>query len=166
MTGIRGVIDIDSSPEAAKPTLAIDIDRDLASDLGLGVGQIGNALRLLMVGTAASTWRAPDGENDDVQLRLPQDQRASAADLQRIHIASSRMNADGSPRLVSLSQVARFTPVLGASRIDRKNLRHKVLISANANSWPATSATSWPPCSRPLTCPRDTVSPWADRART
>ena len=37
MATVRGVVDIDSSLEASKPTLAIDINRDLASDLGVGV---------------------------------------------------------------------------------------------------------------------------------
>ena len=89
MAGIRGVVDIDSSLEASKPTLAIDINRDLASDLGVGVDQIGNALRPLVAGTAASTWKAPDGENYDVLVRLPRDQRATEADLRDIAIAST-----------------------------------------------------------------------------
>ncbi|MFZ2651659.1 MAG: efflux RND transporter permease subunit [Burkholderiaceae bacterium] len=137
MAGIRGATDIDSSLEAAKPTLAIDINRDLASDLGVGVDQIGSALRPLVAGTAASTWKAPDGESYDVQVRLPRDQRTSAADLKDIAITSSQIGADGSPRMVPLQQVAQFTPIVGASRIDRKNLRREVLIGANASGRPA-----------------------------
>ncbi len=137
MAGIRGVVDIDSSLEASKPTLAIDIRRDLAADLGVGVEQIGGALRPLVAGTAASTWKAPDGESYDVRVRLPDAQRASVDDLRDLRIASTRMDADGSPRMVPLQQVATFTPVTGASRIDRKNLRREVLIGANASGRPA-----------------------------
>ncbi len=137
MAGIRGLVDIDSSLESNKPTLAIDINRDLASDLGVGVDQIGSALRPLVAGTAASTWKAPDGESYDVQVRLPQDQRSSVANLKDIAIVSSKVNADGSPRMVPLDQVAQFTPISGASRIDRKNLRREVLVGANASGRPA-----------------------------
>ena len=137
LAAIRGVVDIDSSLEASKPTLAIDINRDLASDLGVGIAQVGHALRPLVAGTAASTWKAPDGENYDVLVRLPRDQRATEADLREITIASTRMSADGSPLMVPLQQVARFTPILGASRIDRKDLRREVLIGANAAGRPA-----------------------------
>jgi len=137
MRGIPGLVDIDTSLEAAKPTLAVDIRRDLASDLGLGVEQIGNALRPLVAGDTAGTWKAPDGENYDVVVRLPQAGRTNVGDLEKLFLTSAYTEADGSPRMVPLRQVAEFVPTLGASQINRKDLRREVLVGANAFGRPA-----------------------------
>ncbi|MGN5480612.1 hypothetical protein ACTMU2_39375 [Cupriavidus basilensis] len=42
---IRGLTDLDSSMKDDRPTIEVRIRRQLASDLGVGVAQIGNALR-------------------------------------------------------------------------------------------------------------------------
>jgi HAE1 family hydrophobic/amphiphilic exporter-1 len=132
-----GVVDIDSSLKPGKPTLAVKLNREIASDLGLGVGQIGSAIRPLLAGEAASTWRAPDDENYDVNVRLPLADRNRAADLDRIYLASNQQNSDGSPKMVALRQVAQIVPTTGASQINRKDLAREVLVSANAYGVPA-----------------------------
>jgi HAE1 family hydrophobic/amphiphilic exporter-1 len=137
MHTIPGLVDIDSSLEAAKPTLAVDIKRDLASDLGVGVAQLGNALRPLVAGDTAGAWKAPDGENYDVVVRLPQTGRTNIGDLEKLYLSSTYSGADGSPRMVPLRQVADFVPTLGASQINRKDLRREVLVGANAYGRPA-----------------------------
>ena len=42
------------------------------------------SLRPLFAGDETSLWRAPDGENYTVMVRLPIDDRTGVADLQRI----------------------------------------------------------------------------------
>jgi HAE1 family hydrophobic/amphiphilic exporter-1 len=54
-----GLVDLDSSVKPNKPTLDVVVKRDAASDLGLGVGQIGSALRTLVAGQTVGNWRAP-----------------------------------------------------------------------------------------------------------
>ena len=137
MRKIPGMVDIESSLEAAKPTLAIDINRELASDLGLGVNQIGNALRPLMAGETAGSWKAPNDENYDITVRLPRADRAHVSDLEKLFLTSSVNDANGNPQLVPLRQIARFVPTLGASQINRKDLRREVLVGANAAGRPA-----------------------------
>ena len=137
MAGIPGVVDLDSSLKQAKPTIAVRINRELASDLGVGVEKIGSALRPLLAGEAASSWRAPDNESYDVKVRLARTDRSTAADLERIYLASAHTNADGSPRMVALRQVAEFEPTFGATQINRKDLAREVLVSANASGRPA-----------------------------
>ena len=137
MATIPGLVDIDSSLEAAKPTLAVDVNRDLASDLGLGIEQVGNALRPLIAGDTAGSWKAPDGENYDVVVRVPQAGRTSVGDLEKLYLTSSFSEPDGSPRMVPLRQVADFVPTVGASQINRKDLRREVLVGANAYGRPA-----------------------------
>ena len=136
MRKIPGLVDIDSSLEAAKPTLAVDINRELASDLGLGVAQIANALRPLVAGEIAGSWKAPDGENYDVTVRLPREARVRAANLDGLYLTSTLTDADGSPRMVSLRQIAEFVPTLGVSQINRKDLHREVLVGANPSGRP------------------------------
>ena len=128
---IPGVVDLDTSLEADKPAIAIEPRRDAAADLGIGVAQIGNALRPLLAGEAASTWRAPDDENYDVNVRLAPSGRSEPEDLARLMLASTQAGPDGAPRMVALRQVADIVPSHGANQINRRDLNREVELSAN-----------------------------------
>jgi HAE1 family hydrophobic/amphiphilic exporter-1 len=128
---VPGVVDLDTSSKPAKPTIAVEIDRALASDLGVGVAQVGGALRPLLAGEVASTWKAPDDENYDVRIRLPIDGRRDVEDLARLTVASALPDADGAPRMVPLRQVARLVASEGPTQINRKNLTREIAITAN-----------------------------------
>ena len=128
---IPGLVDLDSSQKPDKPTIGVEVRRELASDLGVGVAQIGAALRPLFAGEAVSTWKAPDGENYDVKVRLAAADRQTASDLDRIMIQSTQTGADGMPRMVALRQIADFRQTGGASQINRKDLTREVQIDAN-----------------------------------
>jgi HAE1 family hydrophobic/amphiphilic exporter-1 len=128
---IPGVVDLDSSLKANKPTISVEPRRELAADLGIGVAQIGNALRPLLAGEAATTWRAPDDENYDVNVRLAPSDRNNINDLSRLMLTSSQLNSDGSPRMVPLRQVASIEPAAGANQINRRDLNREVELSAN-----------------------------------
>jgi HAE1 family hydrophobic/amphiphilic exporter-1 len=128
---IPGVVDLDSSLKAEKPTIAIEPRRDIGADLGIGVAQIGNALRPLLAGDETTTWRAPDDENYDVKVRLAPSDRDNTEDLARLMLSSAQNNADGTPRMVALRQVASITPSTGANQINRRDLNREVELSAN-----------------------------------
>jgi HAE1 family hydrophobic/amphiphilic exporter-1 len=155
MKAIPGVVDLDSSLKADKPSISVQPRRDIAADLGIGVAQIGGALRPLLAGEAASSWRAPDDENYDVTVRLAPDERNNPDDLLRLMLASSQQNADGSPRMVPLRQVATIEPSVGASQINRRDLNREVEMSANvvgstpgavnADLKKALDSMTWPP---------------------
>ena len=131
MRGIGGVVDIDSSLKAQKPTISVTPKRDAGADLGIGVQQIGDALRPLLAGEAASSWRGPDDQNYDVNVRLAPSDRNNVEDLGRLRLTSSQINTDGSPKMVSLSQVATIAPAFGANQINRRDLNREVELSAN-----------------------------------
>ena len=128
---VPGVVDLDTSSKPAKPTIAVEIDRALASDLGVGVAQVGGALRPLLAGEVASTWKAPDDENYDVRIRLPLEGRRDVEDLARLTVASALPDADGAPRMVPLRQVAKLVASEGPTQINRKNLTREIAITAN-----------------------------------
>jgi HAE1 family hydrophobic/amphiphilic exporter-1 len=131
LAAIPGVVDIDTSLKPAKPTVSVELKRELASDLGIGVAQVGNALRPLIAGEAASSWKAADGENYDVMVRLSPGDRNTTGDLDRLMIASNQANADGTPKMVALRQIAELKNVGGASQINRRDLTREVEINAN-----------------------------------
>ena len=76
-------------------------------------------------------WRAPDGENYGVNVRVAPQSRVSIADLQRIPINLAAA-ADGSARSVRLSQVADVTAATGPNQINRRDLNREINFDANA----------------------------------
>jgi hydrophobic/amphiphilic exporter-1 (mainly G- bacteria), HAE1 family len=139
MARIPGFVDVDSSLKAAKPTLSVRLNRDLASDLGIGTAQVAAALRPLFAGDTVSSWKAPDGESYDVLVRLPESNRVGRSDLDRIYL-SGGVDANGTPRMVPLSQVSQVSTTLGASQINRRDLQREVNVSANVQGRAAGDA--------------------------
>jgi HAE1 family hydrophobic/amphiphilic exporter-1 len=127
---VPGLVDLDSSIKPNKPTLDVSVKRDIASDLGLGVAQIGSALRTLVAGQTVSNWRAPDDQTYDVNVRLAPQARNSPQDLDRLPFIVGT-NADGSPRIVRLNQVATVRESTGPNQINRRDLTREVAISGN-----------------------------------
>lgn len=136
MRTVPGVVDLESSLKANKPTVALDVDRALAADLGVSTNAIAATLRPLLAGEEAGTWKAPDSEDYDVFVRLPRDDRTGMPDLNRIYVASTQMNADGNPKMVALSQVVKITPSVGSTQINRRDLAREVLLTAATDGRP------------------------------
>ena len=127
---VAGLVDVDSSVKPNKPTLDVQIKRDVASDAGLSVAQIGTALRTLVAGQTVGNWRAPDDQTYDVNVRLAPSARNSAQDMERVPFTVGS-NADGSPRIVRLNQVASVRESTGPNQINRRDLTREVSISGN-----------------------------------
>jgi HAE1 family hydrophobic/amphiphilic exporter-1 len=130
MSRIPGLVDLDTSMKPPKPTVSIDVKRDAASDLGLSVGTITNALRALVAGQTVGDWRASDDQNYDVKVRLAPGARTGAADLERLGLVTGA-NADGSMRVVRLSQVADVRSGTGPNQINRRDLSRESELTAN-----------------------------------
>jgi HAE1 family hydrophobic/amphiphilic exporter-1 len=142
--GIPGLVDLDSSVKADKPVIQVDVRRDAASDLGFSVAQIAASLRTLVAGQTVGNWRAPDDQTYDVNVRLAPDARNSPQDLERLPFMSSTTgsNADGSARIVRLSQVARVFETTGPNQINRRDLTREVAINANVYNRSAGEVSS------------------------
>lgn len=137
MAKIDGIVDLETSLKEPKPTLGVQINRVLASDLGLSVNQIANVVRPLIAGDDVTTWQDEKGETYDVNLRLTEDRRTLPSDLQNMYITSSKMDGNNQPILIPLSSVANFEEKLGASQINRRDLAREVLVEANTSGRPA-----------------------------
>ena len=133
MTKVRdvpGLVDLDSSVKPNKPTVSIDVKRDAASDLGLGVSQIATQLRTLVAGSTVGTWRASDDQTYDVNVRLEPQARDTPQDIERLPFTVGT-NADGTSRVVRLSQVATVKESTGSNQINRRDLTREVAINGN-----------------------------------
>ena len=130
---IPGLVDLDSSLKAEQPLLNVAVRREAASDLGLSTAQIAAALRTLVAGQTVGNWRAPDDQTYNVNVRLAPDARNALQDLERLPFMNSTLgsNADGSARIVRLSQVADVRESTGPNQINRRNLTREVAINAN-----------------------------------
>jgi len=129
---IPGLVDLDSSAKPNKPTLDVTVRRDVASDLGVSIGQIGTALRTMIAGQTVGNWRAPDDQTYDVNVRLAPESRNASDDLHHLPFAVGA-NADGSARIVRLDQVAEVREGTGPNQINRRDLTREVSLSANVD---------------------------------
>ena len=128
---IPGLVDLDSTLKPDKPTVAIEVKRDAAADLGLNVNALAGALRTLIAGQTVGNWRASDGENYNVNVRLSPSSRDSIANIQTLPLMVAPA-ADGSPRIVRVAQVASVAPATGPNQINRRDLNREINIDANA----------------------------------
>ncbi|NCN69550.1 MAG: efflux RND transporter permease subunit, partial [Betaproteobacteria bacterium] len=129
---IPGLVDMDSTLKPNKPTLDVQVRRDLASDLGLSVAQIGTSLRTLVAGQTVGNWRAPDDQTYDVNVRLSPQSRQLAQDLAALPFTVGQQ-ADGSARVVRLDQVANIVESSGSNQINRRDLTREVAITGNVS---------------------------------
>jgi HAE1 family hydrophobic/amphiphilic exporter-1 len=127
---IKGTVDVESTYKPTSPALDIVVNRELASDLGVSMLQIAATTRALIGGEPAGQWEGPDGENHQVMVRLPRDQRTGIADLDQIYVASYSFNADATPRMVPLRQIAEFKPTVSERQIERRNLTRQIQLMA------------------------------------
>lgn len=126
---IPGLVDLDTSAKPNKPVIALEVKRDVASDLGLSVAPMAASLRTLVAGTTVGNWRAPDDQTYDVNVRLAPEARTQPADLERLPFALAA--TDGTTRIVRLNQVASVTESTGANQINRRDLTREVAVNAN-----------------------------------
>ena len=124
-----GLVDLDSSIKADKPEIAVEVRRDAASDLGLSVSAMANAMRTLIAGQTVGNWRAPNDQTYDVNVRLAPEARTNVQDLERLPFSLTA--SDGSTRTVRLNQVASVRESTGPNQINRRDMTREVAINAN-----------------------------------
>jgi len=130
MKQIPGVVDIESSLGAPRPEFRIDVDRDVANEMALDVGQISGTVRPLLAGQTATTWQDPTGEERDVVVQVAPEQRTSLESLSGLPIATGRRDAAGAAVTVPLGQIARIERGTAPAQIDRQDLERVATVSA------------------------------------
>jgi HAE1 family hydrophobic/amphiphilic exporter-1 len=139
--GIPGLVDLRSSLEGRKPEFVVDINRDLAAEVGLSVGAVGDALRPVLAGQKAGTWEDRTGLAHDVVVRLAPEARQTENDLAGIPLVSSQTDRRGTPVMVPLGQVATIRMSGAPNEIKRLDLERVATIEGNYQGRPLTDVT-------------------------
>ncbi len=122
--GVRGLYDVDTSLEAGKPELHIQIDRTRTSERALTVGQVASALQIAMDGKVVTRYREA-GDEIDVRVQLREEDTKTLADIRQALIASPMGTQ------VQLTEVAKVQKATGPLQLARVNRRPTVAVAAN-----------------------------------
>jgi HAE1 family hydrophobic/amphiphilic exporter-1 len=125
VAGVPEVVDVQNSLGQPRPEYRIEVDRDVANELGLSVGQVAATVRPVLAGQDVTTWQDPAGEERDVVVQVAAERRRSVEDIARIPIATAGGGA------VPLAQVARIVEGTAPSQIDRDDLQRVATISGS-----------------------------------
>ncbi|MFY0632436.1 MAG: efflux RND transporter permease subunit [Vannielia sp.] len=122
----EGFADVRTSLDDPQPTIAIRIDRDAASDLGVSLAQVGQALNPMIAGQTVSDWTSPQGDSYDVLLRLPEAVRNNPDRLGSLPVAST---ADATA-VIRLDQIAQVEQSFGPGEITREDRERSVQVTS------------------------------------
>ncbi|HEU5436956.1 MAG TPA: efflux RND transporter permease subunit, partial [Telluria sp.] len=124
---VPGAVDVGLSQQDPKNELQIELDRGLASSMGISINDAAQSLRVAFAGIEVGDWVDPTGETRDVAVRLHPDDRVSTENIERLPIAVS-----GTGMMVPLEQIAKITMGKGPSGIRHKDGKRMITVSANA----------------------------------
>jgi HAE1 family hydrophobic/amphiphilic exporter-1 len=124
MKTIPDVVDVDSTLIVGKPEVQVHIDRARAADLGVRVGDIAQAINVLVAGQKVSTYNEGTDQYD-IRVRAVGQARTSPEALQNLFVQSSKMG------WTNLSSVVTTEQGTGPSAIDRLNRQRQVTLMAN-----------------------------------
>ncbi len=129
---VPGIADLTTSVLPGIPAYAVRLKQDAARELGLSTMQLASSLRTFVNGDVATYWTSPDGEQVDVELRLPQTSRENVAQLNELPVAYAK---DGTP--IALASVADIVPVTNPVVIKRQDLQRRQAIYAGTEGRPS-----------------------------
>lgn len=127
----KGAVDVGLTEQEPMPELQIELNRGLASTLGISVGDAAQALRVAFAGIEVGDWVDPTGETRDVALRLHPNDRADIAALSRLPLVPG-----GSNTVVPLEQIATIHMDKAPSRIMHTDGKRTVTVTANVEGAP------------------------------
>jgi HAE1 family hydrophobic/amphiphilic exporter-1 len=127
MKKIPGAVDVGLSEQEPKDELRIELDRGLANQLGISVGDAAQALRVAFAGVEVGDWVDPTGESRDVAVRLHPGDRIDASNIEHLPVA-----VGGSNMMVPLEQIATITLDKGPAQIQHLDGNRTITVSSNA----------------------------------
>jgi HAE1 family hydrophobic/amphiphilic exporter-1 len=129
---VPGLVDLKSSLEGRKPEYVIEVNRDLAANVGVTVGSLSSSLRTILSGQTATSFEDETGLTHDVVVRVAPEYRTSFEDLARVPVATSAMNPrTQSPVMVPLGQVAQIHSSGAPAEIRRLSLERMARLEGN-----------------------------------
>ncbi len=129
---VPGIADLTTSVKPGIPAYAVRLKPDAVRELGLTTTQLAASLRSFVNGDVATWWTSPDGEQVDVELRLPHGARENVSQLDSLPVAYAK---DGTP--IELSRIADIVPVVNPVVIKRQDLQRRQAIYAGTQGRPS-----------------------------
>ena len=143
LRGKKGFVDLDTTLSNRKPELQAHIDRAKASQFGLRVTDVANALRTLVGGDIVGTYKEGDDQYD-VWLRALPEGRSTQETLEQImlRIGGARASLTGTSEasMIPLVNFISFEESRGPNQIDRYQRQRKVTVIGNLVGYPLSSA--------------------------
>ncbi|MDQ2670854.1 MAG: efflux RND transporter permease subunit [Gemmatimonadota bacterium] len=126
---IPGIVDLQSSLGELQPEYRIEVNREVANEVGLDIGTIAQTIRPILAGETATRWEDPTGEERDVVVQVAPEYRTSVDDIASIPVATTRRGADGAAVTVPLGDVAEIEFSGAPAQIDRNALQRVATVS-------------------------------------
>jgi multidrug efflux pump subunit AcrB len=120
-----GTVNVNNPMATSKTDLQIRIDKDKAGMLGLPLYEIDQSIRTAITGTAISKFRDANGKEYNISIRLPNQNKSSLSDFDKIHIPSY------SGQLIPLKQVAAIEFKSSPLGINHHDLERTVTITSD-----------------------------------
>ena len=122
-----GLVDAQTTLQIDRPELQLAIDRDRAARLGVSMGDLARAMRLMVGGDErVARFRDPATNEDyEIQLRLREEDRTTEEAISGLYVPAQ----DG--RLIPVRSLIEFEEEMTASRIDRIDRQRQVSLRAN-----------------------------------
>lgn len=119
------VINVENQMEGIRTDFYVNINKDKAVLLGVPVAEIDKSIRTAMNGYIISQYRNADGEEFDIVLRLPIEDKAAYEDFNKIYVKSL------SGKQIRLNQLAKIEFKTEPSHITHYNIRRSAIIGAD-----------------------------------
>jgi len=121
----EGAINIDNQLDKTRTDLYFNINKDKASILGVPIYEIDKTIRLAVNGLSVGEYREKGGEEHEIVLRLPVEEKTKLSDLDKIYVTSL------SGKQIPLRQLASLEFASAPSIITHYNLARNATITAD-----------------------------------
>jgi HAE1 family hydrophobic/amphiphilic exporter-1 len=125
---VPGAVDVSLSEQDPQDELRIELNRGLANQLGISVGDAATALRVAFAGVEVGDWIDPAGQTRDVAVRLAPEDRVDASNIERLPISVGNTGV-----MVPLDQVADVRMGKGPAKIQHADGKRMIAVSANVH---------------------------------
>ncbi|GAA0468454.1 efflux RND transporter permease subunit [Alkalibacillus silvisoli] len=123
ISDVEGIHNPMTSAEEGRPEMQVLVDRDVASEYGLTYEQVMGQVQMELLGQVATQYRS-GGEELDVRVLTPEDQRQTIEDIENITIQSPTGAS------LALSDIAELVQEEGPASLTRQNQQRTVNVTS------------------------------------
>jgi HAE1 family hydrophobic/amphiphilic exporter-1 len=129
---VQGTAEVKKSVEEGNPEIAVSVDRDKMSQLGLSLEVVGAGMQTAFNGNTDAQFRGPDNDYD-INIRLDQFNRKDVNDIGNLSFVNSR------GEIIRLNQFADIQQTSGPSKLERQDRVASVTINSQVVGRPSGS---------------------------